>query len=146
MILKKPLFLLLFFVILAIGILQQVAIEYYLYWTLEWFDILMHFLGGFWFGYSALWILFFSGYVNTPKRDDIKFFIIVALKIAIVVGLLWEVFEYATGITFSYGPVADHVFDTVKDIVMDSVGGVASAIFLYVANKKRLAKENNVIS
>lgn len=136
--LKKPLFLFLFFIILVIGILQQVAVHYYLYWTLDWFDILMHFLGGFWFGYFSLWILFFSGYISVPKRSDLKFFILVATTVAIGIGFVWEIFEYVTGITFLYGPLADHIFDTVKDVIMDSLGGVVSAIFLYFANKKNV--------
>ncbi len=148
MILKKPLFLFLFSVILIIGILQQVAVHFYLYWTLSWFDILMHFLGGFWFGYSALWILFFSGYMLVPSRNDVKFFILVAFASAIGVGLLWEVFEYVTGITFVNDVFHDYVFDTIKDLIMDSLGGIVSAIFLYIAYKKRLVQtqQNNVIS
>lgn len=135
MILKKPLFLFLFSVIVVIGILQQIAVQYYLYWTLDWFDILMHFLGGFWFGYSALWILFFSGYIGVPKRKDLKFFLLTAFLSAFSVGVAWEIFEYASDITFWDD---GYVFDTVKDLVMDSLGGIVSAIFLYKAYKKNV--------
>ncbi len=145
MILKKPFFLFLFAVVLLIGILQQIAVHYYLYWTLDWFDILMHFLGGFWFGFSALWILFFSDYLKVGDNRNLKFFMGVAFFSAFGVGVAWEIFEYVSDITF-WGE--GYVFDTVKDLIMDSIGGVVSAIFLYSAYKKRLTQinQNNVIS
>ncbi len=47
--------------IVAIAILHTVAIYFYLYYELWWFDILMHFVGGFWTVLFFLWLLVFSG-------------------------------------------------------------------------------------
>jgi uncharacterized BrkB/YihY/UPF0761 family membrane protein len=145
MILKKPLFLLLFFMVVVIGILQQIAVKHFLYWTLDWFDILMHLLGGFWFGYSVLWIIFFSGYINFFKNKNLKFFIVTAFVSAFGIGVLWEIFEYVFDITFF---VKGYVFDTTKDLVMDSLGGVLASVFLFKFYKKNndLNQKENVIS
>ncbi len=103
----------------------------------------MHFLGGFWFGFSTLWILFFSGYLKIPDRKTFGFFVLVAFCSSISVGIAWEIFEYIAGVT-SF--VDGYVFDTVKDLIMDTFGGIVSAIFLYKAYQKQIIKNNNVIS
>ncbi len=145
MILKKPLFLFLFFIVLVIGILHQIAIRYYLYWTLDWFDILMHFLGGFWIAFATVWTIIFSDYFRFFQNKNFRFFILASFLSAFVIGIFWEIFEYTYDITFW----ADgYVFDTVKDLVMDSLGGIVASLFLYKVYKKRLQKieQNNVIS
>src|SRR5688572_29626513 len=47
-------------------ILDLFALEYYLYWMLWWYDIMMHFLGGVIIGSGVLWFLdqFFSGKIS----------------------------------------------------------------------------------
>lgn len=138
MILKKPLFPFLFIVILVIGILQTIATQFYLYWLFSWFDILMHFLGGFWFGFVAVWFVYFSGYTKTPRFVSRSSVIIVALVSALGVGLAWEVFEYFTGLTFT---VDKYIADTILDIIMDTIGGLVAALFLY-----RQTQQNNDIA
>ncbi len=133
MIYKKPFFPLIFFVILGIAISHFIALKFYLYWALPWFDIMMHFLGGFWFGFIFLWFLFFSKYVQVSKRDDLKYFIILALLSAFSVGVAWEIFEYLAGLSFVGG---EGFFDTILDLIMDSVGGVVSAMILHRYYKK----------
>lgn len=133
MILKKPYFPFLFVLILIIAILQHIAVQFYLYWVFGWFDIIMHFLGGFWCAFVVLWFLYFSGYVSVPKKRTLSAFITTGLVTALIVGVGWEVFEYVTGLTFT---VDAYVQDTMLDIIMDSVGGVVAGVFLYRGYQK----------
>ena len=58
--------------------------------------------------------------------------LLAAILGTIVVGLGWEVFEYSAGITFN--TVGNHALDTVKDLVMDILGGYAAYLY-FIAQK-----------
>ncbi|KKS86003.1 MAG: hypothetical protein UV60_C0004G0080 [Parcubacteria group bacterium GW2011_GWA2_43_11] len=47
---------LLFIVIWVLALVHMTAEYYYLYWTVRWFDILTHFLGGLWVGIAVVWV------------------------------------------------------------------------------------------
>ncbi len=128
MILKKPFFLFLFIFIFVVAVLQTIAMQLDLYWIFGWFDIMMHFLGGFWFGFVAVWFFFFSDYVKVPNNSKFSSVLFIALLSALGIGVAWEIFEYFTGITFT---VNNYVADTILDIIMDGVGGFVSALFLH---------------
>ena len=92
-------------------ILHAIGLEFYLYWTYWWFDIVTHALGGFSVGLLSAFI-FFGKYLR---------FLFVVL-ILLILG--WEFFEvYVIGIDI-YG--ASYVIDTFLDIAV-------SLIFAYVA-------------
>lgn len=110
----------------VIFILNKVALVHFFYWRFWWYDVMMHFISGALIGALALWgALRF--YPTLSKR---KLFVM-AILTAIVVGLGWEVMEYVGGITHSE---AGYVFDTVKDLVMDTLGSLlVCSIFMLAA-------------
>lgn len=121
--------------IAVIAALHLSALQFYLYWRLWWFDILTHFLGGFWVSMSFLWLFFQFGFANimkNGKNNNLK----VALLSSFAVGIAWEVFEYYFGITFIGAP--GYAFDTVKDISFDIIGGFAAyRFFVFKGYHKR---------
>lgn len=121
--------------IAIIGILHILAEKFYLYWVFWWFDILMHFLGGVWVGFLALWFLFFSGFVykNINSPSKVKIFLM-TIATVILVGALWEVFEFYAGLML-FEP--NYSFDTSLDMVMDTLGGV----FAFIYGRKYFKKE-----
>lgn len=107
-----------------------VATVNYWYWTYQWFDIPMHFLGGFWVAAAFL-------YLN-PKSEiqNFKFFqlpdylisFIAALSFVALIGVFWEFFEFfcdvfisPKGYYFQVGAV-----DTLADLFFDLFGGAAA--------------------
>lgn len=93
------------------------GLEFFLFWKLWWFDILLHFLGGLWAAVASAWaIVFFL------KRQP-SLLMIVLSALAIAIG--WEVFEYVLG----FPREEAYVFDVVLDIVMGVLGGLAGALF-----------------
>jgi VanZ family protein len=83
------------------------AMEDFLYWQLQWFDVPMHFLGGLSLGVLAV------GFLHTYKP---RLFIAGLLAAFIA----WELFELAFGL-----PREDaYILDTCVDIVMDTLGAV----------------------
>ncbi len=87
------------------AVTQYYALEFYWYWTYWWLDIVMHITGGVVIG------LLVAHYVSP------RFVRIVALTL--LVGVLWEVFEYVLGIS---RVEPNFHFDSTLDLVMDVVG------------------------
>ena len=102
----------LFFTLVVAGVLavmQQYALEYYLYWVYWWFDIVMHAIGGLVIGL----LVYAAGYRTLLKL----------VMTVILIGLVWEVFEYAIGV-MTYED--DVLFDTILDLIMDTIGALGA--------------------
>ena len=82
---KKKLFIRLSTLIIFIFILNLIANKFYWYSSIWYFDMIMHFVGGFWLGLSFLWLF--------PIKE-ITFKKIVEIILGILlIGILWEVYE-----------------------------------------------------
>ena len=130
--LRTPFFKTLCTTIVIVAILHFVALNFYLYWSYWWFDILVHFLGGFWIGLSALWLIFFSGFTDKESAGFTAYFLI-AIVASIIVGLGWEVFETVAKIA------ADPTVywkDTLTDLALDIIGGMLAALYVYLGQKR----------
>lgn len=102
--------------IILLFCLNLVALEFYLYWTYEWLDNVMHILGGFLAGNIAL----IAGYYFS-KKNTLSISIIGGLFI----GIVWEMAEYYFGIS----QWSDNfVMDTSLDMLMDIVGAFLAYI------------------
>jgi hypothetical protein len=122
--LKKPLLLELLFLTILVAVLHITALELYLYWTVSWFDILMHFIGGAVIGVATTFVFFTSGYIKYPN-DHWVVVLSVTLGAVLIVGLAWELWEVFVGFT----DVVNDVNDTIVDLIMDLLGG--SVAYLY---------------
>ncbi|TSC71754.1 MAG: hypothetical protein G01um101448_1100 [Parcubacteria group bacterium Gr01-1014_48] len=110
---------------MIIAVLHFVALYFHLYWSLWWFDIVMHFLGGAWVAAFTLWYLSHSLQSTYGKMKGAGVIVLATL----CVGILWEVYEYFFGISL-VGKDA-YIVDTTLDIIMDLTGALtASALFI----------------
>lgn len=114
---------------LLVAGLHYVAEIFYLYWTIEWFDILMHFLGGFLIALFAMYILSRIGWFKNEKQYTL-ICILFTLAITLIIGLSWELWELFVG----FSDQITDLMDTITDIVMDLTG----AITAYVYNRKKI--------
>ncbi|HEY4502454.1 MAG TPA: hypothetical protein VJH21_01330 [Candidatus Paceibacterota bacterium] len=102
--------------------LHFLALQYALYWLLSWFDILMHFLGGFLVGLITIFALWYTknilhvDIIVTGRRT-----LILTLSITFTVGVAWELFEYI----FNLRDAVHYVIDTMIDLTMDLLGAIA---------------------
>ena len=102
--------------------LNTLALVFSLYYTWFWFDIPMHFLGGLWVALALGWLFYFSGYISKLTQRP---FVLIVLG-TVIVGGLWEVFEFVVGARLEEG----YVFDTSLDMVMDTLGALCGFVYL----------------
>lgn len=125
---EKKLFLEIFILSIVIAVIHFFASKYSLYWTIDWLDILMHFLGGFLIGLIAVFIFFISGYIHYPKEHTLVV-ISSIFGTVLIVGLTWELWEVFVGFT----DVINDLGDTIFDMIMDMIGAMAA--YYYSRNK-----------
>lgn len=112
--------------ILGIAALHLTAVVFYLYWTLWWYDLFLHALGGAFAALLALWLLFFSGYFSAAAPQTARPALLVAVLSALFIGIGWEFFERALGNTWS---IEGYWLDTALDLFMDVFGAFAGFLF-----------------
>lgn len=104
--------------------LHLIAIKYFFYLSIGWYDSMMHLIGGASIAALSLWFLY-----NFKPHFSARFVFLYALFLSLVVGIFWEIFE-------RFIDLAQHVylsypFDTAKDIIMDLLGAsFFTSIFL----------------
>ena len=109
--------------VLLLGIVHFVAVALYLYWTIWWFDNLSHFLAGFSLGFFSLFIFYESGLF----RDKLSFLKVsfISFIFVMMLGGVWEIFEYANGLTQS---TEKYSLDVVHDLLSDSLGAILALL------------------
>lgn len=127
MIEKHKLFLRAFIILALVGFLNYLAEVFYFHWTLWWYDIILHHLGGACAGTAFLY--FYFDFFKLSKFDKIK-----AVKLTFLfvlfIGVAWEIYELLHHDT----SLADGVYyyrDTISDLIADSVGGFFAVIFSF---------------
>src|SRR3989344_2106281 len=86
--------------IALIALLHIVAMRFNLYFTLWWFDLVLHFLGGLW---CSLFVLFYASVFWDgvwEKRGWCRMFL-VGVSASFIVGVIWELYEYFFGFIFT---------------------------------------------
>lgn len=115
-----------FVLLLVIGILDYFANTFYLYWTVWWFDNLMHFISGICIAMFTIviWQNFLDKSLSYKKAVGLSLFL------ALIIGIIWEDFELFFGIhKASDGKI--YFLDTFSDIIMDLSGAIVGSIYGY---------------
>lgn len=115
---KSPTLLLALLSAILLWFLNYIALIFHFYWTVIWYDIMMHFLGGLTIGVFLL-AIFKIANISTKA-----FSVLFALAMAISVG--WEIFEYVNEIIDTRD---NYVLDTTYDLIMDALG-IVTAYFI----------------
>jgi predicted membrane channel-forming protein YqfA (hemolysin III family) len=126
---KRTLFAEFFIMAVLVGSLNQVATAYNLYWKIEQFDSLMHFLGGALCAIFTIWLYFYSDLFKPADRSLKRHFFISLLGV-IFISVCWEIFELVTGTAVAHWN--EYTFDTSLDYTMDFLGGVAACLYAYM--------------
>lgn len=118
---RKRLFKTLTYLIFFILIVNFLANTFYWYYSIWYFDMPMHFLGGFWVGLA---IFYFFPFPDKSIGPVFKILLLIFF-----IGIGWEVFElffnnYLAQIPFN-------ALDTASDIFFDLTGGLCAILYLW---------------
>ncbi len=116
--LLKHLVSLMFFIFIA----NSLALKFYWYSLVWYFDIIMHTLGGMWVGMFFLYVFERREY----KPLTIGLFLRV-MACVLLVGLLWEMYEF-----YIFQHLSRNTFDltdTLSDVGFDLLGGALSGLY-----------------
>lgn len=126
---KNPLKLRILLLIIGIFFVNTLAIKFYWYSLVWWFDMPMHFLGGLWVGLAASFVWLYSGWITPPK--NVLLGTILTLLISVfLIGFLWEVYEFAVQYMIPQGGVLANPLDSLSDIFFDCAGGVVALLYI----------------
>ena len=103
--------------LIALVTVHRIALHYFLYWRIFWFDNVAHLLGGISVGLFVAW-------VSTTRGFPI--YIPLCTLGAFAIGVEWEIFGYVE--RFPISPFMSYPLDTAKDLLMDAMGGALAAI------------------
>lgn len=128
---RRKLFISAFIALIATALLHIIAVRFLLYWSVWWFDIVVHFCGGYFVSGFLFWFLF----QWTIVRKNL-YVIFSAFVLTLCVTIMWEIFELYAGISgFGNG----YFLDSGLDMIMGMTGGVSAyfyAVRLGKADKK----------
>jgi hypothetical protein len=115
--------------------LDAIAQDNFYYWIYWWYDIMMHFLGGFLVASFVLWFFLRFGF---NRFQTLSAFFVISIVSGFSIGIGWELFEYFSGI-LQQQP-GNIIGDTILDLVMDCVGAIAAwgVASLFFVERKEL--------
>jgi hypothetical protein len=115
--------------LLALIVLHTIALRLSLYFAYEWLDVPFHFFSGFSVGLAGIGLLRAT---QKERYEDTPQFINTILLV-LFVGVVWECVE-----AYFHMPIffnAFFWFDTSKDLLMDTLGGILSYICFHPHKK-----------
>lgn len=110
------------FLIVLIFVMNFLANIFHWYYTIWFFDMIMHFLGGFWVGL----LVFYLRHAEFSGRT-----LVWMLVGALAVGIGWEIYEFFLDQTISHKSF--NALDTFSDLCFDLAG--AATVILYYGRK-----------
>ena len=118
--LRKHLLSKLAYSIVTLAVVNQLATFFHWYNLVWWFDMPMHFLGGF-------AVFYFSAILWLPARKWVSDwrFLYEAVITTVLIGVLWEGLELYLYI--HYGTPAFVTLDSISDVVFDLAGALFAA-------------------
>lgn len=129
------------FLIIAIFGVNLLAMQFYWYGMLWWFDMPMHFIGGFWTGLVVLFIYKFKKTTVNDIEHPRKLLVISVIG-TLLIGVGWELFEFGLQ-HFTLIELARPV-DSLSDLCFDLAGGIIAFTYFIFSYKRMVNKINRV--
>jgi hypothetical protein len=113
------------YLIFLIFLANFLANEFYWYFSVSYFDMIMHFLGGLFLGLMLIWFLSSKNSV-LELSPGLIFKILVGV---LFVGISWEIFELLFNNIVAQNPF--NYLDTGSDIFFDLSGGLCAILYIW---------------
>ena len=109
-----------------IFVLDLVGVSLYWDYSTWWFDMVLHFFGGFWVGLFFIYVFYIRKQILKPFFHIIIF--------VLLIGILWELFEFYANNYIGKSPF--DIIDTLSDIFFDLSGGLCAILYLWKKQPK----------
>ncbi len=116
-----------FTLLFIVGVLNYIAVYLYLYWTVWWFDMLVHFLAGTCVAMATVLAYYFY---NGRRIPVLYKSILLGIFGGIIIGVLWEAYELYFEIENIYDGLS-YVLDTSSDLVLDTSGAILGGLYAH---------------
>lgn len=122
--------------LLIVGIAILYVAGFFFHWnySLWWYDLFLHFLGGMWVAIAA------KKFVVGPVGPMGRIGPILIIALVALVGVSWEIYEFTIDEIFfeerALWRAQDGNTDTMTDLMMDLLGGVAAAGYIAYRSRK----------
>jgi hypothetical protein len=110
-----------------IFLVNFLANKFYWYFSIWWFDMPMHFLGGFWIGLAFVFLF--------PPKDSSMTSVFKIIFFVLLIGVGWEVFEIFFNNYLAQNPF--NMLDTISDVFFDLSGGLCAILYLWRKQQKK---------
>lgn len=128
---KKKLSIRIVLIIFIIFLLNTLAMKFHWYFTVWWFDMPMHLLGGFWIG-LLLFSIFRVKNINSKNITKV-------ILLFLVIAFGWELFEVSVDKIITKNIF--NILDTSSDIFF----GISGVLFSVLYFNKRIIKNHNIL-
>lgn len=136
--LMKKIFLVESFVsVAALLVLWIFAQKFHLFWITDFFDMIMHLVGGLTVAFISFYIFF--GLLKKPHTYH--WLLALGIGSAFAAGIVWEFYELAIGETH-WGSIT-YISDNGLDMIMDVLGGLIATFYAYFLTYFIDKKHNN---
>ncbi len=107
------------------------------FYTFVWWDVFLHFMSGVLLAMLAF-LAIYPLYMQKPARAYAYIVLLFALFFAVGAGGIWELLEYTIDHLFGTNMQRSGLPDTMKDILMDTLGALAASLlaYLYIIKKR----------
>ena len=113
--------------IVVIAILHVAGFVFRWNYSLLWYDLLLHFLGGMWVAFAA------AKFFRKPISEIGWMGPVFLVALVALVGVTWEIYEFTIDELFfeerALWRAQDGNTDTMSDLMMDLAGGIAVALW-----------------
>lgn len=102
-----------------------------------WWDIVLHFTSAIVFAITGFLILYHMDKMTEIKAKPIIISLF-SFTFALAIGAIWEIIEFSLDIIFGLNMQKSGLFDTMGDLIVDSIAALIISIFgyLYLKNQK----------
>ena len=122
---RNMLFKILACLVISICIVNFFASTFHWYYSIWYFDMIMHFLGGAWLGLLAVWLLLRKS-TALEQPYGLVFKAIVAV---FILGAGWELYEALVDYSVVHNFSRFNLGDTFSDVCCDLAGGILATLF-----------------
>jgi len=134
--------------LIFILLVHTLATVKFWYWTIWWFDIPMHFLGGVWVALAFITLnskLRIKNSEFAVKLPNYLITILITLSFVALIGVLWEfaefLFDFFISLEGHAKIVQQDVADTLGELFFDLLGGLTAAIAFIIGRRKANSAE-----